>query len=68
MKRHPHRWQRVAFVLAVASVATTMVDAAGNWPSKPFNTWTDMELTGVVTRSPWAGKASIVPVSRRFFR
>lgn len=32
------------------------------WESKPFNTWTDSELNGLLTGSPWAGPGSIVRI------
>lgn len=42
-----------------AVVAVAAIGAAEKWESKPFNTWTDVELKQVTTSSPWAGKGSI---------
>ena len=52
----------VAFVLAATAVAVSVTSAAEKWQSRPFNTWTDVELKEVLTSSPWAGKADVTYV------
>lgn len=46
-------------VLGAAAAAVITTGAAQTWQSKPFNTWTDVELKEVLTSSPWAGRAHI---------
>jgi hypothetical protein len=57
---------RSNFVTVVAFVFCAMggVGAATVWESKPFNTWTDAELTSLITSSPWAGPGSIQRVKK----
>jgi hypothetical protein len=44
-------------VVLVGAVA--WVNGAESWASKPYNTWTDVELKEVLNDSPWAGKGSV---------
>src|SRR5690349_1630296 len=44
----------IAFAGAVASVS-----GADSWMSKPYNTWTDVELKKVLEDSPWASKGGV---------
>jgi hypothetical protein len=46
-------------VLGAAAAAVITTAAAQTWQSKPFNTWTDVELKEVISSSPWAGRANI---------
>ena len=46
-------------VLGAAAAAVITTGAAQTWQSKPFNTWTDVELKVVLTSSPWAGQAHV---------
>ena len=43
----------------VLAGAVASVNGADSWASKPYNTWTDVELKEVLNDSPWAGKGSI---------
>ncbi len=57
--------RRVAAGMALSIGLATTLMAADVWESKPFHTWTDKELTKVLTDSPWAGKGAISYVQNR---
>ena len=44
---------------AVLAGAVAAVSGADSWVSKPYNTWTDVELKKVLEDSPWASKAGV---------
>lgn len=48
----------IASAVVLAAAVATM-SAAPGWMSKPYNTWTDLELKEVLNDSPWADKGSI---------
>jgi hypothetical protein len=43
----------------VLAGAVASVSGAASWASKPYNTWTDVELKEVLNDSPWASKGGI---------
>ena len=58
-----HRINVVAIGMWVFACAA--IGAAEVWESKPFATWTDVELKEILASSPWSGKASVSYIKAR---